>query len=279
VNALTTRGGTASLAPQTWAEARQFAEMLAQSSMIPKDYAGKPANIMVAVQWGAEVGLGPLQALNGISVINGRPSIWGDAALALVRGHSACEWLREGIAGEGDARHGWCEVKRRGSPEPERREFSVSDAKRAGLWGKAGPWQQYPDRMLQMRARGFAIRDVFPDALRGVMTAEEAQDMPAEPRDVPNLAAPPPGSMREAVAQMARPPAEDRVSAGVSALVERIAAVADLASLEALTGEPAIVKQRAWLADNRPDEAERITRAVNTALERVADDAEPGADA
>jgi hypothetical protein len=32
--------------------------------------------------------------------------------------------------------------------------------------------------MLQMRARGFALRDAFPDALRGMVTAEEASDYP-----------------------------------------------------------------------------------------------------
>lgn len=181
MNALTTtRAGAGSLAPQTFGEAVEFSKMLARSAMVPKDYVGKPENIMVALQWGAEVGLGPLQALNGISIINGRPSLWGDAALALVRGHPACAGVREGVEGEGDARFGWCEVTRRGE-QPQRRTFSMADAKRAGLAGKTGPWQQYPDRMLQLRARGFAIRDVFPDALRGVITAEEAQDIPAEP--------------------------------------------------------------------------------------------------
>lgn len=183
MNAITTRAGAASLAPQTWEQALQFADLLARSSMVPKDFAGKPGNVMVAIQWGAEVGLSPLQAVQNIAVINGRPSIWGDAALALVRGHPACAGIREGVEGEGDARHGWCEVTRRGE-QPQKRTFSVADAKRANLWGKAGPWQQYPDRMLQLRARGFAIRDVFPDALRGVITAEEARDMPPEPRDV-----------------------------------------------------------------------------------------------
>jgi len=184
MNALTTtRAGSASLAPQTWQEAQQFASLLAQSTMVPKDFQGKPGNIMVAIQWGAEVGLGPLQAVQNIAVINGRPSIWGDAALALVRGHPACLAVREGVDGDGDARHGWCEVTRKGD-QPQRRTFSVADAKRANLWGKAGPWQQYPDRMLQLRARGFAIRDVFPDALRGVITQEEARDTPPEPREV-----------------------------------------------------------------------------------------------
>ena len=182
MNALTTtmRGA---LAPTTMGEAMQFAEMLAGSTLVPKDYQRNPSNIMVAIIWGSEIGLAPLQALQNVSVINGRPSIWGDAALALVRGHPACVSVREGVDGEGDARTGWCEVVRRGE-EAQRRTFSVDDAKKAGLWGKQGPWQQYPARMLQLRARGFALRDVFPDALRGVITTEEARDIPPEPRDV-----------------------------------------------------------------------------------------------
>jgi hypothetical protein len=179
MNAITVRAGSTSLAPQSFGEALEFSKMLAKSGMVPKDYVGKPENVMVALQWGAEVGLGPLQALNGISIINGRPSLWGDAALALVRAHPACTSIREGVDGEGDARQGWCEVVR-GKEPMQRRTFSMADAKKAGLAGKAGPWTQYPDRMLQLRARGFAIRDVFPDALRGVITVEEARDMPVE---------------------------------------------------------------------------------------------------
>lgn len=186
-NALTLKN---SLEPTTLQEAMKFSDILASSTMVPRDFQNKPGNVLVAIQWGREVGLGPLQALQNIAVINGRPSIWGDAAIALVRGHPDCLSVQEGVEGEGDTRQGWCEVTRRGEA-PQRRTFSVADAKRAGLWGKAGPWQQYPDRMLQLRARGFAIRDVFPDALRGVMTREEAEDMPPEPRHVENLAAAP----------------------------------------------------------------------------------------
>jgi hypothetical protein len=169
--------------------------------MVPRDFQGKPSNVLVALQWGREVGLGPLQALQNIAVINGRPSIWGDSAIALVRAHPDCASIQEGVDGEGESRHGWCEVTRRGE-KPQRRMFSIADAKRAGLWGKSGPWTQYPDRMLQMRARGFAIRDVFPDALRGLITGEEAQDLPAEPRHVENLAT----SAPVAPAQDAAPP-------------------------------------------------------------------------
>jgi hypothetical protein len=74
------------------------------------------------------------------------------------------------------AHGGVCQAKRRGDAQPVESRFGVAEAKKAGLWGKQGPWTQYPRRMLQMRARGFALRDAFPDVLRGLVTAEEAAD-------------------------------------------------------------------------------------------------------
>ncbi len=164
-----------SLTPQTLDEAMQFAGMMSKSNIVPKDYQGNPGNVLVAVQWGMELGLQPLQAMQNIAVINGRPSIWGDAMLAIVRGSGLLESIKEDISETGAV----CTIKRRGE-DAVSREFTIEDAKRAGLYGKQGPWQQHPKRMMQMRARAFALRDVFPDVLRGVNIAEEAREMPVE---------------------------------------------------------------------------------------------------
>ena len=166
------------LAPTNMGEAIQFSEMLASSNMVPKNFQNKPADILVAVQWGSEVGLPPLAALNGIAVINGKPSMYGDAAMSLVVGHPAYGGHEEKLEGEEAS----CTIVRivNGKEVPTVRTFSVTDAKKANLMSKPGPWSQYPKRMLAMRARGFAIRDSFPDALKGVITYEEAADMPTE---------------------------------------------------------------------------------------------------
>lgn len=162
------------MVPTSFDEAVKISKMLAGSELVPKDYRNKPENVFVAMQWGAEIGLKGLQAIQNIAVINGRPAVWGDAALALVQNRADCEDISETIDGVGDARTATCTIKRKGRSVVVR-AFSVAQAKTAGLWGKAGPWTQYPDRMLQMRARGFAIRDAFPDALRGLNLAEELQ--------------------------------------------------------------------------------------------------------
>jgi hypothetical protein len=175
------------LALQTMDDAMKFGKMLADSDFAPKDFKGKAASCVLAVQHGAEIGFGPMQSIQCIAVINGRPSIWGDAALALVMASPVCEYVRETVEGEGDAMVATCTAKRRGYPEATVSRFSVADAKKAGLWGKSGPWSAYSRRMLQLRARGFALRDAFPDVLKGLVTAEEAQDYPtpaAEPVQV-----------------------------------------------------------------------------------------------
>jgi len=164
------------LALRTMDDAMRFGKMLAESEFAPKDFKGKPASCVLAVQHGAEIGFGPMQSIQCIAVINGRPSIWGDAALALVMASPVCEYVTEKVDGDGDNMTAVCEAKRRGYPQPTVVRFSVADAKKAGLWGKSGPWTQYARRMLQLRARGFALRDCFPDVLKGLVTAEEAQD-------------------------------------------------------------------------------------------------------
>src|SRR3989337_1914380 len=55
------------LAPTNWKELLEFAELAAKSDLVPKDYRGKPANIVLAVQWGGELGVAPLQAMQGIA--------------------------------------------------------------------------------------------------------------------------------------------------------------------------------------------------------------------
>lgn len=163
------------LRPTTFKEAQEMAQLMARTDMVPKDYRGKPANIIVAWQLGAELGLAPMQALQNIANINGRPGVWGDAALALCKGHHSYKDVAEWTEGTGDKMVAHCKAERKGRKDVVR-TFSVDDAKTANLWGK-NVWATYPKRMLAMRARGFALRDQWPDVLKGIHTAEELYGM------------------------------------------------------------------------------------------------------
>lgn len=220
----------------------RFAETVANSGLSPKGME-KPQAVFVAVQMGLEVGLTPMAALQNVAVVNGRPTLWGDAQLAVCRGTGELETFEEWfeVAGQRTSRNpseykddtaAVCKVKRAGGQEVES-AFSVADAKRAGLWGKAGPWTQYPFRMLRNRARSFALRDTFGDALKGFRSAEEARDDEPE-RDVtpPNAAAsalfkdqpaalPAPVEKAPApVVERARSPRQPRAAAPVQVVAE-----------------------------------------------------------
>lgn len=143
----------------------------------------------MALMQGLEVGLPPMQAIQQIAVINGRCVIWGDAVPALLwaNGFKLKEWV--------EARVAYCTVTR---PDGEQitRQFAEADARKARLWderqtvtktwdGKSeqkpndSPWFRFPDRMLQMRARGFAVRDGASDVMRGIYMREEVDETPA----------------------------------------------------------------------------------------------------
>ena len=192
------------LALDTFEDAFRFSKLVATSDFAPKDFRGKPESCLLAIQHGAELGLSPMQSLQSIAVVNGRPSVYGDTALAVCKGSPVCEWVRETIEGEGEHMVAVCQAKRRGDAQPVESRFGVSEAKKAGLWGKQGPWTQYPRRMLQMRARGFALRDAFPDVLRGLVTAEEAADYTHVETEPVRVTQPTPPVADDAAMQKAR---------------------------------------------------------------------------
>lgn len=207
----------------------RFASYVAASGLAPKGIQTKEA-IFVAVQMGLEVGLTPMAALQNIAVINGRPTLWGDAQLAVVRSTGELEVFEEWYEAKGkrltrnpsdfsDDTTAVCKVKRAGYAASET-AFSVSDAKAAQLWGKQGPWSQYPARMLRMRARSFALRDQFGDALRGFRSVEEAGDEPRiethvapAPSFLPSTVEATPVASEAAQARSVEPPAANPVAA------------------------------------------------------------------
>lgn len=164
----------------------RVAKMVSASGLSPKGMQ-TPEKISVAMMYGAEIGLTPMQSIQSVAVVNGRPSIWGDAALALCVASPDFEDLHEHMSGQDEGLTAICEVKTKRRSKPVISEFSIADAKKAGLWGKSGPWTQYPKRMLKLRARGFALRDAFPDVLKGIYTTEEAMDIPSDSGPSPRV--------------------------------------------------------------------------------------------
>jgi hypothetical protein len=193
------------MTPTTFDEAWRVAQVLSKTDFAPKDMRGRPEAVLACLSMGAELGLSPMQALSSISVINGKPGLYGDGLLGVVRRDPSIVEISE------TATHNWndkepkdlddplwdsyvatCTVRRErnGKVEETSRSFSVPQAKRAKLWKRRGkdgqdtPWITYPERMLQMRARAIAIRDAAADITRGIGMVEELQDIGDPMRNV-----------------------------------------------------------------------------------------------
>lgn len=182
------------LSARNWDEGLRIARTLANSALVPKAYQGRPEDVVVAMQYGAEIGLPPMAALQSVAVINGKPGVYGDGFLGVIMSkpaylkHLEYYQLSDGTQlkslrakdYEDDDTKAVSIFWRKGNPEPFVGEFSIADAKRAKLWGKEGPWTTYPARQMKWRARGFAGRDGFAAELRGVKMAEELLDTPED---------------------------------------------------------------------------------------------------
>lgn len=188
----------------------RFAQCVHQSGLAPKGLSS-PQAIAIAIQMGLELRMSPMASLQNIAIINGRPSIYGDAQLAIVRGTGLLQAFEE-METNADTDpffRAMCLQKTASVAQTDRVElakmqpklnkaaddfgvtvfvhrrdyspsfvrFTVADAKSAGLWGKEGPWKQFPARMLKFRARSFALRDQFGDALKGLLSTEEVADI------------------------------------------------------------------------------------------------------
>ncbi len=179
--------GVTALIPRTIEQFRELSVILANSGLVPKDYQGKPDDCFVAMMYGAELGIPPLQAMQDIAVINGKPGIYGDILLAILYSSPLFDDASFDESWEGeypnDNFKAICTMGRRlpdGTVKTITREFSVADAKLAKLWGKAGPWTNYPRRQIQWKPRWWTARDLFTDLLRGARSAEDLIEIETE---------------------------------------------------------------------------------------------------
>ena len=149
----------------------RYAEALSGSSLLPRDYVGKPANVLLAIEYGAALGIPPMTAIQGVHVINGKPTASAGLIGALVR--KAGHRLRV----TGDDKHALCEIVRADDPDfTFRSEWTWDRAVAAKLTGK-DTWKAYPAAMLKARAITECARDACPEALAGVAyTPEELGD-------------------------------------------------------------------------------------------------------
>lgn len=200
---------------KTLADQVALAAWAQRSGLLP-DVIKTPGQAWMVMQRGSELGFSGLGAFDFLYVVGGRVRITPDGAKAKGLASGLLVDFREETVGQGAEMMARVTVKRKGIASPIVGEFSVEDAKTAGLWGKSGSrgpsaWVTYPKRMCLARARGFAFGDAFRDLVGG-LTVRERYDLDPGERigtDHPAVEA---TVVREA-AQPPKPPAEDPLDA------------------------------------------------------------------
>lgn len=222
--ALSGGGHVMAIVPQTFEETFRVAKAVYMGGLAPSALIGKLEGdaaisaVTVAIMSGAELGLKPMVALRSFTVINGKPALYGDGLINVVRQSGKVAYLRTGCDTRDGQMIGWCEAKRNDTDEDKRVEFSQADAERAGLWQTEAivtkwnkwdkkneqkpndsPWWRFPQRMLAWRAAGYCLRELFGDVLGGIRDEFEAREIAdAEdmrditPRQPPEPPVPPP---------------------------------------------------------------------------------------
>lgn len=161
---------------EEWQQLQETAAMVAATDFVPKPMRGNKGAVMACLLTGRELGIGPMQALRDVYIVNGRPCLAATLMVSRVRGRG-----HQFKTVESTAERAVVQVHRKGETEPEPPvEFTIADAKRAELGGKDN-WRHYPKAMLWSRAAAAACRRDAPEALGGVVyTPEEIESIPED---------------------------------------------------------------------------------------------------
>jgi hypothetical protein len=199
----------AAVVPSTWEASWRLAQRIAGTPFVPGALRGRPESVLAAVLYGAELGLGPMQSLQGIHVIDGRVA----AAPELMRALIARAGHRLDVV-EATDDHVTMSGRRADTGATASVTWSMADAQRAGLLDKkGGSWRAYPRAMLLARATSELARMLFADVVSGlsytpeevasidgtVWTDEPAASPASAPPQAPNGAGPDPAGLFERV--------------------------------------------------------------------------------
>ena len=158
---------------QPMSEQVRVAEFLAGSDIVPDAFRKRPANVWLALDMGAHMGLKPFQTFRAVHVIKGTPTFSAEAmrGMAMAAGHT--------VTVTSTPTEATVSIKRADGLGEGTTTFTLDQAKQAGYLGKGGNWASDPESMLVARATSRCAKRVIPDLLMGLTMTEEMDDVVA----------------------------------------------------------------------------------------------------
>lgn len=158
-------------------DADVLAQRLAGSGIIPGALRGKPADVLVVLMTGHELGLSPMQSLRMVHVFDGKPILGSELIVGLVKKSPECLSFQLVESSNEAATY---KTQRRGE-DPTTLTWTLEQAQAAGLAGRDN-WKRHPAAMLRARAAAALARAVYPDITLGILETDEAAEIRAANR-------------------------------------------------------------------------------------------------
>ena len=179
---------------QQFENAQRIGKALASSALVPKEYQGQQglANVLVAMEIANRMNLSPLQVMQNLHIIHGRPSWSSQFIIAMINGCGRFTPLDYNVTGEGDTLRCFAYATELATGKELRGPVvTMAMAKREGWATKSGSkWQTMPDLMCRYRAAAFWGRLYVPEFLVGMKTQEEVIDIETvEVQEAPSIVA------------------------------------------------------------------------------------------
>ncbi len=153
------------LNPKLFQAMKVFIGELVQGTALPAGIKNAGQAMMV-LQRGYELGMQPVQALQSIAIINGRLSLWGEAAIAQVeRNGFIVEW------GECNAQTATVTITNKETGKSSTGTFTMQMAKDRGLY-KAETYAKFPENMLRFKAFHLIAKFIAASAFHNMEVAE-----------------------------------------------------------------------------------------------------------
>lgn len=158
------------------------ANLLAKSDLVPKEFKGKVANCVIALEMAQRVGASPMAVMQNLYIVHGKPSWSSQFIIAAINNTRKYSPLRFDIKGEGmqQSCRAWAIEKGTGE-RLEGPEVTMQMAKDEGWIDKNGSkWKTMPELMMRYRAGTFFGRLYAPEVLMGMQTVDEIHDISSE---------------------------------------------------------------------------------------------------
>lgn len=163
----------------------RVANMLSKSSLVPASYQGNPQDCFIAVEMAARMNTSPIFIMQNLYVVKGKPSWAGQACMAMINACGKFRNVRHVYVGEKGTDSRGCYVTAERIADGETvngTEINMAMAKAEG-WTSNPKWRNMPEQMLAYRAAAFFARIHCPEALMGLQTVEEVQDVTVNSTD------------------------------------------------------------------------------------------------